>query len=247
MFKKYLPVVLFFLASFAALQSKSDFSLSNIFSSKTGVKAVSNSLYQEECGSCHFAYQPGLLPSRSWLKLMSNNELSSHFEEDIAFESQKIVKELTSYLIENSADNSSYKRSIKINRSIKFNKTPLRASKTPYIKRKHYEISEKTLNQEMVGSLSNCTACHNNAENGDYNEDSVTIPSITAGYIIDELNNKPDGYEGNVELPTQSYRIISTKVKGSGKYKKLCRVVSFKTLDDFRVKTFCKYKGGNWF
>ena len=98
MFKKYLPVVLFFLASFAALQSKSDFSLSNIFSSKTGVKAVSNSLYQEECGSCHFAYQPGLLPSRSWLKLMSNNELSSHFEEDIAFENQKIVKELTKYL-----------------------------------------------------------------------------------------------------------------------------------------------------
>jgi hypothetical protein len=247
MFKKYYPVVLFFLVSFITFQSKSDFSLQNIFSSKAGVKAVSSSIYQEECGSCHFAYQPGLLPSRSWIKLMSDNELSNHFKEDIAFDDQKIVKELTDYLIENSTDNSSYKRSIKINRSIKFNETPLRVSKTPYIKRKHHNISKEILSQEAVGSLSNCTACHNNAEHGDFNEDSVTIPSISAGHIMDELNSKSDGYKGDIELSGQSYRIISTKVKGSGQFKKLCRVVSFKTLDNFKVQTFCKYKEGSWF
>ena len=247
MFKKYLPVTLFFLVSFTTFQSKSDFSLFNIFNSKTGVKMVDNSSYQEECGSCHFSYQPGLLPSRSWLKLMSNNELSNHFEEDITFENKEIARKLTNYLVKNSTDNSNYRRSVKINKSIQPDKTYLRVSKTPYIKRKHYEISKEVLNQEAVGSLANCTACHNNAEDGDYNEDSVTIPSIVAGYISDELNKKPDGYEGNIKLSTQPYRIISTKVKESGEYKKLCRMVSFKTLNKFKVKTFCKYKEGNWF
>ncbi|MCW9089130.1 MAG: diheme cytochrome c, partial [Gammaproteobacteria bacterium] len=27
------------------------------------VAPVKNELYQSECGSCHFAYQPGLLPA----------------------------------------------------------------------------------------------------------------------------------------------------------------------------------------
>ena len=30
------------------------------------VKAVDNVLYKKECASCHFGYQPGLLPSASW-------------------------------------------------------------------------------------------------------------------------------------------------------------------------------------
>ena len=44
------------------------------------VAAVENPLYQEECGSCHMAYPPGLLPGRSWEKLMTG--LADHFGEN---------------------------------------------------------------------------------------------------------------------------------------------------------------------
>ena len=36
-----------------------------------GVAPVENPQYLEECGSCHFPYQPGLLPARSWTKVMA--------------------------------------------------------------------------------------------------------------------------------------------------------------------------------
>ena len=35
-----------------------------------GVKTVTNPVYVEECGSCHMAYPPGLLPALSWQKIM---------------------------------------------------------------------------------------------------------------------------------------------------------------------------------
>lgn len=247
MSKNNLSFILFFTLVFTTLQSKSDFKWNGLFGSKGGVKTVENELYNEECGSCHFAYQPGLLPSRSWKKLMENKSLQNHFEEDISYDDKKILNELTNYLISNAADKSKYKRSIKINRSIPSSSTPIRISEAPYIKRKHHELSTKVIKQDAVGSLGNCTACHNSAQTGDYDDDNVTIPSVTAGYIYEELNSKPDGYEGFIKEINKSYKIISTKVRESYKSKKLCRVVSFKDEDTYQVRTFCKFKGGNWF
>jgi len=40
--------------------------------------------YVNECGSCHTAYAPGLLPARSWRKMMG--ELENHFGEDASLE-----------------------------------------------------------------------------------------------------------------------------------------------------------------
>ena len=39
--------------------------------------APANPTYAEECGSCHLAYPPGLLPAASWAKLMAG--LRQHF------------------------------------------------------------------------------------------------------------------------------------------------------------------------
>ncbi len=43
---------------------------------------VNNDTFKQECGVCHFAYQPGLLPSGSWEKILSN--LPSHFGEEVS-------------------------------------------------------------------------------------------------------------------------------------------------------------------
>jgi len=42
---------------------------------KEGVQPVTNAFFSEECGQCHFAYPPGLLPERSWEKLISTKNL----------------------------------------------------------------------------------------------------------------------------------------------------------------------------
>jgi len=34
------------------------------------LKPVTNQTYKETCAECHFAYQPELLPSASWLKIV---------------------------------------------------------------------------------------------------------------------------------------------------------------------------------
>src|SRR3989338_5030255 len=43
------------------------------------VKPVTNQQYQDECKECHFAYQPGLLPAKSWEKLLTTDALRDHF------------------------------------------------------------------------------------------------------------------------------------------------------------------------
>ena len=52
---------------------------------------VNNPTFKEECGACHFAYQPELLPSGSWGKILSG--LEDHFGEVIELdpESRKVI------------------------------------------------------------------------------------------------------------------------------------------------------------
>ncbi len=149
---------------------------SKLFSKRLDVAPIKNKIYKEECGSCHFAYQPGLLPSRSWKKMMG--DLENHFEENAELESETQTA-LTRYLVENSADDSNYKRSIRIMNSLNKNSTPLRITKTPYFIRKHDEIPRRLVQDNpKLGSFSKCAACHINAEKGSYEEDDVRIPGV---------------------------------------------------------------------
>lgn len=49
--------------------------------SKSHLNPVTNQTYKEACGACHMAYQPELLPSGSWTKVLSN--LKDHFGETV--------------------------------------------------------------------------------------------------------------------------------------------------------------------
>ncbi len=146
----------------------------NTYSRQLDVAPVSNITYAEECGSCHFAYQPGLLPEKSWIKIMT--DLENHFDENAELDAD-LQKELTDYLVQNSADKSNYKRSKRIMRALGKSDAPLRITKTLYFVRKHDEIPYRIVkNNKDIGSFSNCTACHSNAEKGSYNEHDVKIP-----------------------------------------------------------------------
>jgi len=139
----------------------------------TGVAAVSNPVYKAECGDCHMAYPPGLLPARSWQKLMSG--LEDHFGDNAELDA-KAQKAITDYLVSNSADKSDYRRS---QRFAAGRGTPTRISETAYFQHEHNEIPTRLVkgNKEVI-SFSNCNACHRKAEQGSFKERDIVIPGF---------------------------------------------------------------------
>jgi hypothetical protein len=139
---------------------------------ESSLKQIDNPTYKEKCGACHFAYQPELMPSASWTRILTS--LDDHFGETVELdEASKRV--ITDFLVSNGAENSSAKRAVKIMRSLG-NQVPLRITDIPYIRNKHHKISSDVLNRKSIGSLSNCSACHTTAENANYEDDNVKIP-----------------------------------------------------------------------
>lgn len=138
------------------------------------LRPVDNQTYKEQCGGCHFAYQPALLPSGSWRKIMA--KLDDHFDEDVTLdgEDKKIIFQ---YLTENAAEHSRSRRAVKIMRSLG-DRTPMRITDIPYIRHEHEsdDIPPGVYKRKSVGSFSNCAACHTTAEEGDYDDDNVRIP-----------------------------------------------------------------------
>jgi len=133
-------------------------------------------LYKEECGSCHIAYPPALLPSRSWNKMM--RELENHFGDNAELD-DKTHQTINQFLNTNSADNVFSRISGKFSREIKSTETPQRISDTAYFKDEHNEIPLYMVTaNDKVNSFSQCNACHTKAEQGLFDEDDVTIPGF---------------------------------------------------------------------
>jgi hypothetical protein len=144
----------------------------------TGVAPLANALYGDECGSCHFAYPPGLLPASSWQKVMTG--LADHFGDNAELEALA-EQQLTDYLTGNAADTSSYRRSQKIMNSLRNTNapSPLRITEIPYFMHEHREIPERIINlAEVGGSLSQCNTCHQNAGKGSFNENEIAIKGL---------------------------------------------------------------------
>jgi cytochrome c553 len=145
-----------------------------LWSRSADVAPVRNEQYVKECGECHFAYQPGLLPERSWRKIM--NGLNDHFGDNAELPAAT-RDAITEYLAANSAEHGNYRRSEKILRSLSASVTPLRITETPYIRHKHDEVPNRLIKaNDKVGSLSNCAACHTRAEQGSFSEREINIP-----------------------------------------------------------------------
>ena len=130
--------------------------------------------YVNECGSCHTAFAPGLLPARSWRKMMA--ELSNHFGEDASLEEPHrlaILKDL-----ENLASDSPHAnmRMRRINGAIPGNTAPQRISETGYFKYMHDEVPGHIWKRKKIGTPGNCIACHTRANEGRYGEREVRIP-----------------------------------------------------------------------
>ncbi|MFZ5549121.1 MAG: diheme cytochrome c [Pseudomonadota bacterium] len=119
--------------------------------------------YRQECGSCHVAYPPRLLPAASWQRLLAN--LPQHFGSDASLDAAT-VKELSAWLGAHAATG---KRAAP--------PPPQdRITRSAWFTREHDEVPPATWKLPAVKSPANCTACHAQADQGDFNEHRVRIP-----------------------------------------------------------------------
>jgi len=122
--------------------------------------------YQQECGACHPAYPPGLLPTASWQRLMST--LPRHFGTDASLDAAA-QNEITLWLDQHAGTA----------RKVRRNPTPPaedRISRAAWFVDEHREVPASTWRLPAVKSASNCAACHTLAEKGDFSERHIRIP-----------------------------------------------------------------------
>ena len=129
-------------------------------------------LFYDECISCHTLYPPFLLPKKSWVNMMDN--LENHFGDDASLDDED-KESIKSFLVQNSAENSTKESAFKIGKSIK-NDNIIAITKTSYWKKQHRDIDKKIFKNKKVGKISNCKACHENIEKGLLNDKEIAMP-----------------------------------------------------------------------
>ncbi len=108
-----------------------------------------NPSYKAECGSCHIAYPPRLLPASSWQQLMTR--LDKHFGTDASLEA-KLQDEIARYLAANAG------------------RRAAPAGTEPRITQTRWFIKEHRNEIPAGRNPADCASCHAGAENGTYED-----------------------------------------------------------------------------
>ena len=125
--------------------------------------APPNERWKAECGSCHIAYPPGLLPAQTWKRLMS--QLDKHCGTDASLE-PAAAAEIGTYLDRYS---SSGRRAPAAAGS-------LRITESAWFMHEHEEVTPASWKHPAVKTAANCAACHTSAEQGDFRKRNIRIP-----------------------------------------------------------------------
>lgn len=138
-----------------------------------GAKLPDNAQWREECGSCHMPFYPSLLPSRSWTRMLA--EQDKHFGTDLGLDAPTSAAILT-FLNANAAEKHLTEAGVKIDRSVSADVSPLRITETPYWIKKHRDIKAADWVAPKVKSKTNCDACHLDAMEGTFEDAAMRIP-----------------------------------------------------------------------
>ena len=119
--------------------------------------------YTQECAACHTAYPPGMLPARSWQRIMSG--LDKHYGTDASLDAAT-VSQLSQWLQTHAG---TYKR---------VNEEPPqdRITRSAWFERKHRNIDAAVWKHASVKSAANCAACHTGASQGLFDDDNLRFP-----------------------------------------------------------------------
>ena len=114
-----------------------------------------NDPWKAECGSCHVAYPPQLLPAQSWKRVMSR--LDKHFGTDASVD-PAAAAEIGAYL-ERYSDSG--------RRAAPAGDEP-RITETAWFRKEH--------RRQNLSNPADCAACHTGAAEGDYSERTLRVP-----------------------------------------------------------------------
>ena len=130
--------------------------------------AIPNPTWQAECGTCHIAYPPRLLPAGSWRSLMDG--LGRHFGTDASVDAATAA-EIRAFLDANAGRSRGT-----------VDDSTLRITETRWFVRKHRGVSAAVWRSADVRSAANCAACHVGAEAGRFSEHDLRVPHRTSGF-----------------------------------------------------------------
>ncbi len=119
--------------------------------------------FQQECGTCHTAYPPGMLPAASWRRIMNN--LPRHYGTDGSLD-PATQKDLSVWI---NANAGAY-------RKVREEPPEDRITRSLWFVREHREISAATWKLPAVKTAANCSACHTQADRGSFNEREIRVP-----------------------------------------------------------------------
>lgn len=120
--------------------------------------------YAQECATCHTAYPPGMLPARSWQRIMGG--LDKHYGTDASLDPATMLQ-LGKWLQANAGTG---KRAVQ--------EPPQdRITLSSWFQRKHRNIPPAVWKLDSVRSATNCAACHARADQGSFDERHLQFPA----------------------------------------------------------------------
>ena len=137
------------------------------------IPKLAHPAWQQECGSCHIAYSPALLPRASWRRVMGS--LDRHFGDNASLD-PAVQADILRFLEAHAADSGTSQLGRRVMQGMAPKDAPLRVTETRWFVHKHDEVKRATWSLKSVGSAANCAACHPKAEQGLFDDDSVRIP-----------------------------------------------------------------------
>lgn len=126
--------------------------------------AATDPAWKSECGSCHVAYPPSLLPAASWRAIMGG--LEHHFDTDATIDATTAAG-IEAFLVANAGRDRSFSPTAE---------PTLRITQTRWFRHEHDEVASTTWRSPAVKSPANCGACHLNADSGRFGEREIRIP-----------------------------------------------------------------------
>lgn len=145
--------------------------------------------WTEECGSCHLAYHPSLLPARSWQAMLAQQ--GDHFGEDLVLD-DTVIASLQAFALAHAAEQGESEAAVKIAASVAESTeapssaidaartaataTPLRITDTVYWQRQHAGIDDAVWKTAPVHGKGDCGACHYDAEAATFEDSAMRIP-----------------------------------------------------------------------
>ena len=129
------------------------------------------SRWAKECGGCHLAYSPALLPAASWERMMK--EQAEHFGEDLSL-SPNVAKAL---LDEARADRTSTWAAWKLVHSARAGESPQRISELRFWRHAHHDLPDSAFKPPVAQGRHDCESCHLDAASGIFHPRMIQRPA----------------------------------------------------------------------